>query len=176
MKKTAIAITLLAALCQPAWAVNKCTGPDGGVVFQDGACTGKGEKLNVRPASGDGVSAQRSTSLTENATDKPKTEAQRIEAQILNSQRQRRRQELEVRLGPDAQGVINYQRTQCDREMKALQEKKASASNNLAGATWETSISSEMSAVAARCDTRNRDASSDLDTLRKECQSLGGCK
>ena len=42
------------ALTAPSWAVNKCTGADGKVVFQDAPCAGKGEKLDVRPASGDG--------------------------------------------------------------------------------------------------------------------------
>ncbi len=36
----------------PSWAVNKCTGADGAVVFQDAPCAGKGEKLTVRPGSG----------------------------------------------------------------------------------------------------------------------------
>jgi hypothetical protein len=40
---------LLAALCAPAWAINKCTGPDGKVSFQDAPCaTGKAEVLNIR--------------------------------------------------------------------------------------------------------------------------------
>lgn len=48
---------LLAALCAPAWAVNKCTGADGKVAFQDAPCSGKGEVLQVRPASGSGADA-----------------------------------------------------------------------------------------------------------------------
>jgi len=36
----------------PAWAINKCTGADGKVVFQDLPCAGRGEKIEVRPASG----------------------------------------------------------------------------------------------------------------------------
>lgn len=36
----------------PAWAINKCTGADGKVVFQDLPCAGQGEKMDVRPASG----------------------------------------------------------------------------------------------------------------------------
>ncbi len=39
-------------LSAPAWAINKCTGADGKVAFQDAPCAGKGEKLDVRPASG----------------------------------------------------------------------------------------------------------------------------
>jgi len=36
-----------AALALPAWAVNKCTEPDGRVVFQDAPCQGVGEKLKI---------------------------------------------------------------------------------------------------------------------------------
>ncbi len=45
---------LMAALmvCAPSWAVNKCTGPDGKVSFQDAPCSGKGEALTVRPSGG----------------------------------------------------------------------------------------------------------------------------
>lgn len=45
---------LLAGLlvCAPAWAVNKCTGADGKVSFQDAPCAGKGETLTVRPSGG----------------------------------------------------------------------------------------------------------------------------
>ena len=45
-----LAAALLAA--SPAWAINKCKGPDGKVIFQDAPCVGQGEKIEVRPASG----------------------------------------------------------------------------------------------------------------------------
>ena len=48
-----IALLAFAWFAAPtAWAVNKCTGPDGGVIFQDTPCVGKGETLNLRPGSG----------------------------------------------------------------------------------------------------------------------------
>ncbi len=39
-----LAVFLAAALSAavPAWAVNKCTGPDGKVMFQDAPCPGTG--------------------------------------------------------------------------------------------------------------------------------------
>ena len=52
--RTALVAALLAAA--PAWAINKCKGADGKVSFQDAPCTGQGEKIEVRPASGDGKS------------------------------------------------------------------------------------------------------------------------
>lgn len=60
--KTAFLKTLFfsaaVALSGQALAVNKCTGPDGKVAFQDAPCEGKGEAVTVRPASG---SAQKQT-------------------------------------------------------------------------------------------------------------------
>lgn len=50
MKAALLACALLAAA--PTWAINKCTGPDGKVVFQDLPCAGQGEQIDVRPASG----------------------------------------------------------------------------------------------------------------------------
>lgn len=58
MKDVAKILLLAAALlatAAPTWAVQKCTGPDGKVTFQDAPCAGgTGEKLNIRPASGQG--------------------------------------------------------------------------------------------------------------------------
>ncbi|WP_255568834.1 DUF4124 domain-containing protein [Comamonas sp. NLF-1-9] len=33
-----------------AWAINKCTGPDGKVVFQDLPCAGQGEQMLIKIA------------------------------------------------------------------------------------------------------------------------------
>ncbi len=46
----AAAATLLASASQHVWAVNKCTGPDGAVVFQDAPCAGKGEAVRIMGA------------------------------------------------------------------------------------------------------------------------------
>lgn len=182
--KTKIALLAIACLAaSPAWAINKCTGADGKVVFQDAPCAGKGETLNVRPASG----ASRSLPVADAPTatpaggdpapgQAPMTEVQRIEKQIAESQKARRKQEFEVRLVPDAEAAIHSHRAQCDAEIRALQIKKTSANNNLAGATWEASISSEMAAVATRCDTRNRELRENAARLRAQCTELGGCR
>ena len=53
----AICVAFFFVLLQQAWAVNKCTGPDGKVAFQDAPCAGKGERLEVRPASGHAAAA-----------------------------------------------------------------------------------------------------------------------
>lgn len=171
--KAAILLVALAGSA-PIWAVNKCI-IDGQVVFQDAACAGKGEAIKVRPASG---SAHPAAVLPNGGEvpPKPLTEAQRIESKVKQSQDARRKADLETRIVPGTDAEIARHRAQCDREYQALQVKKTKANNNLAGATWENSISNEMSALATRCDTRNRDMRSDLEKLLTECRQLGGCK
>jgi len=154
----------------PALAINKCTGSDGKVIFQDAPCAGKGERVDVRPASG------HATAPRAPASGKAQTEAQRLEALASSTQKDRRRRELEVSLVPNAFAAIDVQRKSCDRELEALRLKKASANNNLAGATWEQSISAEMAATATRCDTKARELQHVHDSLKAECTSLGGCK
>ncbi|MBX3633741.1 MAG: DUF4124 domain-containing protein [Burkholderiaceae bacterium] len=44
------ACALALGFLAPAWAINKCTGADGKVSFQDAPCAGQGEKIKVRPA------------------------------------------------------------------------------------------------------------------------------
>lgn len=44
------ACALALGLLNPAWAINKCTGADGKVTFQDAPCTGLGEKIEVKPS------------------------------------------------------------------------------------------------------------------------------
>ena len=168
MKKELLAALLLAAIIGPVQAqVNKCTGPDGKVTFQDGPCSNKGGAIQVRPASGN-------TPAT--AAPQKQTEADRLNALTAASQRERRKADLDERMVPYAKAAIVNEQMQCDAQLKALQSKKRSANNNLAGATWEGSISAEMTAVATRCDTRNRDLREDFSTLKKECVALGGCK
>lgn len=173
MKQAAL-LALICLAVSPTWAVNKCT-IGGQVVFQDTACPGKGESITVRPASGASPRDQ-VTTTADPAAAKPISEAQRIEAKVKSSQDARRKADLEARIVPNAEMDIERSLARCDREYRALEVKKGRANNNLAGATWEVSISSEMTALATRCDTKNRDLRAEADKLRAECQQLGGCK
>lgn len=172
---------LLAGLYNPAWAINKCTGPTGQVTFQDAPCaTGTGGRIEVRPASGRAPeSAAPMASSPGGSTTPPKvqqTEAQRLEKVLASSQAYRRRVDLESLLVPQAQGALYQTRARCDSELKSLHAQKSRANNNLAGATWEASLSQEMQAVSTRCDTQQRELKEEYESLRRECIGLGGCK
>jgi hypothetical protein len=157
-----------AAITNPTWAIHKCSQPNGSFVFQDAPCAGKGEKLDVRPATGRVRPAESVSDINGEPAPKRKTEAQRIEALVATSQIERR--------WKDATTAIQSTREQCAHEMKSLQLKKQLANNNLAGATWESSISGEMAALATTCDTKNRELREDAAALQAECRELGGCK
>lgn len=179
MKLFILAFVALLGVSDDAAAINKCLGSDGKTVFQDAPCTGAGETIIVKPARG--ASIPPSTATTPSASGatadaSSMTEVQRIESKIAKSQKDRRKIDLEARFVPDSYQAIGIHRAQCEAELRSLQSKKRLASNNLAGATWEGSISSEMSAIATRCDTRNRELMADYERFRAECRELGGCR
>jgi hypothetical protein len=161
----------LLALCPPAMAINKCTGADGKVSFQDGPCDASAKSATkVKTWEAAPPVAANDASGTQ------QTEAQRIESRVKASQTDRRKQELEWRLVPDALAAIAQQSKKCDADFKNLQDKKLLAKNNLAGATWEGSISSEMTALASLCNIKTAEARELHATLLKECRALTGCK
>jgi hypothetical protein len=175
VKFTAAAV-LLPFLCAPVWAINKCTAPDGKVSFQDAPCNvGTGGHIDVRPASGS-APPPAGDSIAPGAGTPHRTEAQRLEGVLAKSQAYRRRVELESLLVPNAQAALNQTRARCDAELQTLHARKSRANNNLAGATWEASLSQEMQAVSLRCDTQQRELKDDFEALRKECTGLDGCK
>lgn len=63
-------------------------------------------------------------------------------------------------------------RARRDRELAALRNQKGRALNNLAGATYLESLSSEMQAITSRYDTDMRLIESKIEKLRQEHDAL----
>lgn len=174
IKHALILCSLFASV--PAWAVNKCIDADGKAVFQDAPCVGKGEKIVVRPASG--AAPILSPAASPSQTPQPTSGKAPIKATpegAFGSAWQRRTY-LENRGVADARGALQAHLNSCDAKQKELASKKNLARNNLAGATWEQSISSEMQAAATVCDSRARDLRQNLDQLEKELRELQASK
>lgn len=170
-KLIATAAALFSFAVSPAWAINKCTAADGAIVFQDAPCSGKGEELTVRPASG----AARAPSADADGS-KAQTNAERIEGQIADSQKERRLRELTQRLVPGAKRAVTQNLASCEAEQARIQRDQFTYVQNLYGKTHAAQKASEMAAAAARCDTRDRELRAVADRLLSECQQLGGCK
>lgn len=166
--KLALLGTAFLLTMAPTWAINKCTGTDGKVSYQEAPCPSGAKAQGMQEA----PLPPRHTTPDADAAAKPPSEADRIEKQVAASQRARRKRTLEVADIPNARRAIDNHNAQCQREMATLRESKGHANNNLAGATWAQAISGEMSAAAARCDSRSRELVAELESLRQECTAL----
>jgi hypothetical protein len=100
IKGVLLAMSVAAAAVSPAWAINKCTGADGKVVFQDAPCTdgGKSETLMVRPASGRGNISPVATTLPPDAPSNPEPAPSQSapQAQVPQASAQPAKSTLEV--------------------------------------------------------------------------------
>ena len=163
-----MAATLLAA--SPAWAINKCTGPDGKVVFQDAPCAdGRGGKIDVKPASGFGSDV---TSSSPGASSAAAPARASMNKEGVFGESWQRRTFLENRGVAEAKAALRNHLQRCEAKQRELAARKNSANNNLAGATWEQSISMEMQATATMCDSQTRELRIQVDALEKELREL----
>lgn len=181
MRMHTLAAVIAACACTtPAWAVYKCQDASGRTSFQEAPCAAgsKGDAIDIKPASGHapnapaGAAAQ--TSAPAASGDKPMTEADRLNAQAATIRKRNRLSDLKNLHIPAAYGAIDRAKRNCDMRMADLRERKGLANNNLAGATYQNSLSAEMQAVATQCESEQRRTSSDLDRLlaeRKEIES-----
>lgn len=157
----AIATIAIAGVAHAQW---KCVGPDGKVAFQQTPCAKNEQQqaLDIRvsqpsqpaapPATGARVVTADDRVLAMYARERSLTETTRQIGQ------------LEHRI------AIRGQLMEADLE--ALRARKSRAKNNLAGATWEQSISTEMEAVMTKHRTMNDVDMERLKRLRAELAEL----
>ena len=79
---------------------------------------------------------------------------------VRQMEKDRRVRELDQQIS-DTEAAINGRNAAMNNELAALRSRKQFANNNLAGATYEQSLSSEMQAVAAKYKAMN-----DVDVAR----------
>jgi hypothetical protein len=161
MHKVTTAMLFLAlAASGPAFAVNKCTTPDGRVTYQDAPCVGgKSREVDVSPpVAGDKVP--------------PSPEAARIEGAIAASQRSRRALELRERLLPDAEVAVQKHHAACDARVRELTEQRAALGQNrfARGAAQEATM--ELRSTTASCRAKDRELKANLQSLARECANL----
>jgi hypothetical protein len=159
-------------IAQPAAAINKCTGSDGKVTFQDAPCSaGRSETIEAKPASGRAPAAATASSPPYSASSAP-TEAARLEGIVAASQKSRRVLDLRERLLPDAERALSQHRLACAEKQKTLAANQYAYAQNLYGKTHAAQIASEMAATAAVCDTKDRELKELVDGFGKECVAL----
>ena len=168
MIRIAFAVSLTCFIAFPASAeMFKCL-EDGKTVFQDRPCSGAGTAISVTPAN--------RTTTPGSEGGKPQAEPSSITKLRNHTQSMeldRRQREIAYAIRDSEQEIDGY-RAQMDRELAALQYKKSQANNNLAGATWEQSISTEMQAVSEKYRTKIQIARDRIVDLRQRAADLGG--
>lgn len=160
----------LLTVTHPAFAINKCVGPDGKVSFQEHPCPGRGGAIEVKPASGMPPPPAPVPVAT------PTSAAPAAKKEGVFGETYRRKLDLESHLINSTRGELNGLLQSCDAQQRQLAAKKGQARNNLAGATWEQSISAEMQAAATTCDTKARDLRARLEGYEKELRELKATK
>lgn len=175
MLRTLMIATLLALASTHAAAINKCT-INGRVVFQDKPCApGTGGAIDVRPASlpspspvppaPSGAAQPAAAEPTASDTQRSKVDDMRERAEVAEKERKGR--ELDHKIKVAQQKIRQLEEAQAS-EMAALARKKNRANNNLAGATWENSISKEQEAVAQKYESRMANERAKIERLEAE--------
>lgn len=156
-----IVVALLLCIAGPAVAqVYKCK--DGNTtVFSSTPCAVEARPIDVRPASG--ASRQSSASPTTTPATAEATGSQRNMMQRADDAARRRILDDEIWR---KQRALDGLHDELSLRQTQLRNKKTWATNNLAGAVWEQSISDEMQAVAAEYDIKIRKATKEIDELK----------
>lgn len=164
--------SLLAAAGAAQAQVYQCPGPDGRKVFQQSPCAG-GQKIEVKPASGPSGSGVLASPVAPAAAGLSADE--RVLATMQRDrqarERQYRIQDIQAAIAQTEQ-TIAQRNAQMSAELDRLSRRKAMASNNLAGATLEHSISAEMQAVTQKYKTLNEADFERLRVLRSELEAI----
>lgn len=146
-----IVLLSCALMSAPAVAINKCVAPDGRTIYQAAPCAGEAKASEI--------AVQKAPPSTTIPID-TQAEIKQLQQRAAKAERERKIKELEA-------GNSRYRQSMTD-ELDALRNRKRFANNNLAGATWEQSLSDEMNAVTSKYDTLIRDNQTEIDRLRKE--------
>lgn len=169
--RSLLIMSMLAAASLAHGQVYQCPGPDGRRVFQQSPCDG-GKKLEVKPASGPSAGAPASPAApAAHGLSADERVLATMQRDRLARERQYRIRDLQAAIAQIEQGIAQRS-AQMTAELDQLSRRKATANNNLAGATLEHSISAEMQAVTQKYKTMNDADFERLRVMRNELEAL----
>lgn len=162
MKLFLIAI-FLAAASYPAVAQEtyKCK-INGNLVFQDKPCPGVGKHSDAIPP-------KVAPAVTDNGSQPSDLDKQK--AYLAGRAKEQRIYELNSQIG-STEGHINGLHESMQYELAAVDAKRASANNNLAGSTYLQSLATEKQAIASRYEIEIATARDRLKTLREDLKRV----
>lgn len=147
------------AISLDAYAINKCIDAAGKATFTDAPCAGH-QKADTVTLSRPAMSNSASTA-----------DHERLSGWLDNQARDEKRDTLN-RTITTKQREIEDLRGKMDAELATLRTRKNFARNNLAGATWEESLSTEMQAVSTRYNSQIDQDQHDIEAARSDLKAL----
>jgi len=160
MRHMLVILTLLFGLPAEA-AIYKCT-VNGQTVFSDKPCAADAKEIEVKVYRPD-----------QGAAEEVEARTKRLQEQVKGWKNEQRAADIRREIVKLEWDMRDYQRDM-DRELAGLKGQKLRANNNLAGATWEESISIEMQAVTTKYQTKMSIAQKRLEQLRAELAQIEG--
>jgi hypothetical protein len=151
----------------------KCESNSGKISYQSTPCESTDKSTTIRSVpSPESVNASESTRSNSSKINRSADNGASSDRALLKTmQTDRRRKELNDNVETSMQRISRF-RKQFDNDLSSLKAKKNSANNNLAGATFEQSISTEMQATVASYETRIRFEENKLLQFREELKML----
>ncbi len=133
--------------------IYRCPGPNGTSVYQPNPCKGGTYKgsMNSVPASPQTNTPTSQTYATPPLGQPPAvpSDLDRQKAFIASRELQYKKDDIHALISKN-DALIRSTQSLMDAEIELLRAKKGLAKNNLAGATWEASLSEEMQAIVSR--------------------------
>ena len=150
--RSVLALLMIATFPASAAQVFKCTGEYGRPIFSQTPCGIDSQKTTITPPAKIGS-----------------VPTDRVRLEVLRSSNRLR--DIDRRIQGERKRIKGLQNSM-DDELARLRKKKQMAKNNLAGAQWEQSISTEMGAVVDRFNAKIRARSRRLEELQSEKETL----
>ena len=152
------ACALALGFLAPAWAINKCTGADGKVSFQDAPCVGEGEKIEARPAMEGGTPIQPAPSASKEGA--------------FGATWQRKNY-LQTQGVPQARAAVERNQRECTAQPSEAVATSGPLRRSIASGNQ---FAQELAAAAAKnktaCEARTEELREQLRTLEKELSAL----
>jgi len=138
--------------------VYKCV-IEGKTAFSGKPCGGNAEEIKIRASKSSDQSAELSKGAHRSSSQKTKVAF--LEMDVSSNKR---------KISKSERKIVSLNRG-LNAEVSRLRRKKKRASNNLAGATWEESISTEIAAVVEKYKVRVATEQARLDSYQAELKS-----
>lgn len=153
------ACAVLLGFVPAAWAVNKCTGADGKLSFQDAPCEGTGEKVDVRPAMEGATPVQPAPSVGKEGAFGPSWQ---------------RKNYLQNQGIPQARAAIERNQRECAAapEEAVAQAGPLRRGNLPQGSQFAQERAAEAAKNKAACETRTQELRQQLKALEEELRGL----